>query len=106
MCQAICAGELQRVSTTPSAAVSLDTRGYDFITLLAWRHELGEDDFLQSSLNFVLAKEYNYGSLHTEGMFSRGCSQYDASAPCSNEVEIDTFVGKIGVLLNHSESWS
>lgn len=84
----------------------LGTRGYDFTTPLAWGHEPDDDGFLQGSLNFAAAKEYGWGRLYADGLFSRGRSQYDASAPSANEVDTDTFAGKIGARLKHSDSWN
>ncbi len=84
----------------------LGTRGYDFTTPLAWGHEPDNDGFLHGSLNFALAKEYAWGRLYADGLFARGRSQYDASAPSANEVDTNTFAGKIGARLKHSDSWS
>lgn len=84
----------------------LGTRGYDFTTPLAWGYEPDDDGFLQGSLNFAAAKEYGWGKLYADGLFARGRSQYDASAPSANEVDTDTFAGKIGARLKHSDSWS
>lgn len=84
----------------------LGTQGYDFTTPLAWGHEPDDDGFLQGSLNFSLAKSYDWGRLYADGLFSRGRTQYDATFPSNNEVDTDTFAGKIGGIVNHSESWS
>lgn len=84
----------------------LGTRGYDFTTPLAWGHEPDDDGFLQGSLNFSLAKEYGWGRLYADGLFARGRSQYDDTFPFSNEVDTDTFAGKAGARMKHSDSWS
>ncbi|WP_286298391.1 TonB-dependent receptor [Aminobacter sp. SS-2016] len=84
----------------------LGTRGYDFTTPLAWGHEPDDDGFLQGSLNVAVAKEYGWGRLYADGLFARGRSQYDASPPSANEVDTDTFAGRIGARVKHSDSWS
>ncbi|WP_245417399.1 TonB-dependent receptor [Aminobacter sp. AP02] len=84
----------------------LGTRGYDFTTPLAWGHEPDDDGFLQGALNFALAKDYGWGRFYADGLFARGRTQYDASFPGANEVDTDTFAGKIGGLIRHSDSWS
>ena len=84
----------------------LGTRGYDFTTPLAWDHEPDDDGFLQGALNFALSQDYGWGRLYADGLFARGRTQYDASWPDANEVDTDTFAGKIGGRVNHSDSWS
>lgn len=84
----------------------LGTRGYDFTTPLAWGHEPDDDGFLQGSLNYSLAKSFDWGRIYTDGLLARGRSQYDASYPEPNEVDTDTFAGRIGAQVKHSDSWS
>lgn len=84
----------------------LGTQGYDFTTPLAWGHEPDDDGFLQGFMNFSLAKSFDWGRLYADGLFARGRSQYDASYPSDNEVDTDTFAGKIGGSFRHSDSWS
>lgn len=83
----------------------LGTRGYDFTTPLAWGHEPDDDGFLQGSLNFSLAKQFEWGKLYADGLFARGRTQYDDTFPSPNEVDTDTFAGKAGARLDHSETW-
>lgn len=84
----------------------LGTQGYDFTTPLAWGHEPDDDGFLQGSLNFSVAKSYDWGRLYADGLFARGRTEYDNSFPSFNEVDTDTFAGKIGATLKHSDSWN
>lgn len=83
----------------------LGTRGYDFTTPLAWGHEPDDDGFLQGSFDFNLSQAFDWGKLYTTGLYSRGRSQYDATAPSDNKVDTDTFAGKAGARVDHSESW-
>lgn len=84
----------------------LGTRGYDFTTPLAWGHESDDDGFLQGSFNYSLAKSFDWGRIYTDGLFARGRSQYDATYPETNEVDTDTFSGRVGATVKHSDSWS
>ena len=83
----------------------LGTQGYDFTTPLAWGHEPDDDGFLQGSLNLRLSQDFDWGRLYADGLYSRGRSQYDALAPEDNEVDVTTFAGKVGVRVDHDESW-
>ena len=83
----------------------LGTRGYDFTTPLAWGHEPDDDGFLQGSFDFNLSQSFDWGKLYANGLYSRGRSQFDSVAPADNEVDTDTFAGKVGAHVDHSESW-
>lgn len=83
----------------------LGTRGYDFTTPSAWGHEPDDDGFLQGSLNFHLAQDFDWGRLYADGLYSRGRGQYDALAPEDNEADNDIFAGKLGARIDHGESW-
>ena len=82
------------------------TQGYNFTTPEAFGHEPDRDGFLQGSLNFALSKDFDWGKLYADGLFSRGRNQYDAKAPSPNEADNTAFAGKIGTRIDHTEDWS
>ncbi|MBX9453924.1 MAG: TonB-dependent receptor [Mesorhizobium sp.] len=84
----------------------LGTRGYDFTLPTTWGHEPDDDGFMQGSFNFSLSKQFDWGRLYADGLFSRGRSQYDATAPGFNEVDTTTFAGKAGATFDHTDDWS
>lgn len=85
------------------------TRGYDFTTPLLSSHEPDDDGFGRGSLHYSLSKDYDWGRIYSSGFASRARTQYDnrprLNNPGLNETEKDTMTGKIGVRLDHSESW-
>lgn len=87
------------------------TRGYDFTTPAFSGHEPDDDGFGQASGHYSVSKEFDWGRLYSSGLASRARTQYDnrprAADPVGlNETETDTLAGKIGVRLDHSESWN
>ncbi len=82
------------------------TQGYDFTTPEAFGHEPDDDGFLQGSFNFALSKDFDWGRIYADGLFSRGRNQYDAIAPSFNEADSTAFTGKIGARIDHADDWS
>nr|WP_244480681.1 TonB-dependent receptor [Mesorhizobium sp. Root157] len=87
------------------------TQGYDFTTPDNTSNEPDDDGFRQGSFNYSLSKEFDWGGVYSNGLISRARTQYDNKPgpfdPVGlNETETDTLVGKIGVRLDHSESWN
>jgi vitamin B12 transporter len=87
------------------------TQGYDFTTPNNASNEPDDDGFKQGSLNYSLSKEFDWGGVYSNGLISRARTQYDNKPgpfdPVGlNETEADTLAGKIGVRLDHSESWN
>ncbi len=80
----------------------LGTRGYDF-TLNGL--EPDDDGFLRGAMNFALSKQFDWGKVYTDGLFSRGRNQFDASWG-GNEADTLAFSGKAGVRLAHDEDWA
>lgn len=80
----------------------IGTRGYDFTTALS---EPDDDGFLQGSGHFSLGKEFDWGRLYADGMFSRSRTEYDASAPWADEAENTLFAGKVGARVDHASDW-
>ena len=79
------------------------TRGYDF-TL--WPVELDDDGFLQGSLNFSLSKEFDWGEIYADGLYSRARSEYDNQWGPENQADTDTFAGKLGARFDHGDDWT
>nr|WP_196107277.1 MULTISPECIES: TonB-dependent receptor [unclassified Ochrobactrum] len=82
------------------------TQGYGFTTSDAFGHEPDRDGFLQGSFNFALSKDFDWGKIYADGLFSRGRNQYDAKAPSPNQADSTAFNGKIGTRIDHSADWS
>ncbi len=82
------------------------TQGYDFTTLDAFGHEPDRDGFLQGSFNFALSKDFDWGKIYADSLFSRGRNQYDAKAPSPNQADSTAFAGKLGTRIDHSADWS
>ncbi|AIB31583.1 Outer membrane vitamin B12 receptor BtuB [Brucella suis bv. 2] len=82
------------------------TQGYDFTTPEAFGHEPDDDGFLQGSFNFALSKDFDWGKIYADGLFSRGRNQYDATAPAFNEADSTAFTGKVGTRIDHTADWS
>lgn len=83
------------------------TRGYEFTKPGAFSHEVDDDGFGQGSLNFSVSKDYGWGRLYSNGLFSRARTQFDNNDPMEpNETEADTLTGKVGARLDHSDSWN
>lgn len=82
------------------------TQGYDFTTPDAYGHEPDRDGFLQGSFNFALSKDFDWGKIYADGLFSRGRNQYDAKAPSPNQADSTGFTGKLGTRIDHSADWS
>lgn len=82
------------------------TQGYDFTVPEKYGHEDDRDGFLQGSFNFSLAKDFDWGRLYTDGLFSRGRNQYDGAYPYSNEGDSTAFNGKLGARFDHGGDWS
>lgn len=83
----------------------LGTRGYDFTLPNAWGHDPDDDGFLLGSFNFSLAQEFDWGSLYAEGLYGRGRTQQDAAYPYADMVDTNTFAGKAGARIDHSDDW-
>ncbi len=87
------------------------TRGFDFTTPANASNEPDDDGFLRGSFNYSLSKDFDWGRIYSDGLISRARSQYDNKPgpydPLGlNETDTDTLVGKLGVRLDHSESWN
>ncbi|WP_343314675.1 TonB-dependent receptor [Brucella sp. BE17] len=82
------------------------TQGYDFTTPEKSGHEDDRDGFVQGSFNFALGRDFDWGRIYTDGLFSRGRNQYDGAYPYSNEGDSTAFNGKLGARFDHSEDWS
>ena len=87
------------------------TRGYDFTRPPLAAHEPDDDGFAQGSGHFSLSKDHDWGRIYSTGLISRARTQYDnlprtADPVGLNETETDTLAGKLGVRLDHSESWN
>ncbi len=83
----------------------LGTRGYNFTRPDNYSYEADDDGFLQGAFDFNLSQSFDWGKIYANGLYSHGRSQYDNPAPSNNKVDTDTFAGKIGARLNHTESW-
>ncbi len=83
----------------------LGTQGYDFTLPSAWGHEPDDDGFLLGNLNFSVARELDWGSLYAEGLYGRGSSQQDADYPYADRVDTNTFAGKAGIRIDHTDDW-
>ncbi|MFU0504228.1 TonB-dependent receptor domain-containing protein [Pseudaminobacter sp. NGMCC 1.201702] len=84
----------------------LGTRGYEFTLPSSFSHEKDDDGFLTGSGNFSLSKDFDWGRIYTDGLYARGRNQYDRPFPDPNESDTDTFAGRLGGRLDHSDSWS
>jgi vitamin B12 transporter len=84
----------------------MGTQGYDFTLPGSWGHEPDKDGFRRGSLNANLAQDVEWGEIYLNGIYSRGQSQYDSLFPELNEVKTDTFAGKVGTRIDHSDDWS
>ncbi|MFQ0812947.1 TonB-dependent receptor [Brucella anthropi] len=82
------------------------TQGYDFTTLDAYGHEPDSDGFLQGSFNFALSKDFDWGKIYADGLFSRGRNQYDAKPPSPNQADSTAFAGRVGTRIDHTADWS
>lgn len=82
------------------------TQGYDFTSPDYLGHENDRDGFVQGSFNFSLGKDFDWGRIYTDGLFSRGRNHYDSSYPYSNEGDSTAFNGKVGARFDHTEDWS
>jgi vitamin B12 transporter len=81
----------------------LGTQGYDFTTALT---EPDRDGFRQGSANVSLAKDFDWGRLYADALYSRSRAQYDAAAPWADVNDASLFAGKIGARFDHTENWS
>jgi vitamin B12 transporter len=84
----------------------LGTRGYNFTYPTAWGYEPDDDGFMQGSLNFSVGRDFDWGRIYADGLFSRSRSQYDANSFEYNEVDSTTFAGKIGARIDHAHDWN
>ena len=82
----------------------MGTRGYNFTLPSNSSYEADDDGFRRGSVNFSLAKVFDWGRLYSEGLVSKGRNQYDDPWG-SNESDMVTLTGKAGVRLNHSQDW-
>ncbi len=87
-------------------AMITGTQGYDFTTPEVFGHEPDDDGFLQGSFNFALSKDFDWGKIYADGLFSRGRNQYDAIAPSFNEADSTAFAGKVGTRIDHTADWT
>lgn len=87
-------------------AAIIGTQGYDFTTLDAYGHEPDSDGFLQGSFNFALSKDFDWGKIYADGLFSRGRNQYDAKPPSPNQADSTAFAGRVGTRIDHTADWS
>lgn len=82
------------------------TRGYEFTTPLLRSHEPDDDGFARGSFHYSLSKDYDWGRIYSSGLVSRARTQYDHNSLAQpNETETDTLTGKVGVRLDHTDTW-
>ena len=84
----------------------IGTQGYNFTTPENPNYEPDRDGFLQGSLNFAISKELGWGAIYADALYARARTEYDDSGYMGNKADNDLFAGKIGVRLDHTDSWS
>lgn len=82
----------------------IGTQGYDFkIKSL----DPGRNGFLEGSANIALSKDYEWGKLYMDALYSRARNEYDrTSIDAANKADTNNASGKLGLRLDHSEDWS
>lgn len=84
----------------------IGTEGYDFTQPSTWGHDPDRDGFKLGAVNFSLGKDFDWGRLYADGLFSRGRNQFDMSFPEADQADTTNFAGKLGARVDHAEDWS